>query len=289
MSATNQISAAQASLLQRLGWRTNPGILGKHPASSQSIHALLGYFLNDRISPTPFPGRDILLDNSLFEWGVAPPLEKIIASPQELDLLLSLPEVYRHSVSVIEPWRNVGINLAGEEVRASKNVAYILQQIADADSILYPVWDSGITNPKRLASVLSSGIATIVEGGNPSFHDAASFDGARAGLADILDLVDELLLHRSPSSGPSVFICLGHQLVAASQVRLIKRAVKEVESLSHLPLDPHGHALTSLRRVCQKISDGAIPALPVRGMKASRWERDCFCPIGIAEAPGTYR
>ena len=159
--------ALQAAALQRLGWRTRPGILGHHAASPQSIHALLGYFLNDRDSPTPFPGRDALLDGSLFEWGVAPPLEKVISSRAEMDLLLGLPEVYRNSVSVIEPWKNVGINMQGEEVRASKNIAYILQQVADADSILYPVWHSGATNHKRLASILAAGLATVVQGGNP--------------------------------------------------------------------------------------------------------------------------
>ncbi len=254
-NTANTSAAAQAALLQQLGWRSRPGILGKHPASSQSIHALLGYFLHDRTSPTPFPGRDMLLDNSLFEWGVAPPLEKVVNSRLELDLLLSLPEVYRHSVSVIEPWRNVGINLEGEEVRASKNVAYILQQIADADTILYPVWESGIANPKRLASVLSSGIATVVEGGNPSVHDATSFDGSRASLEELLELIDELLLNRSPSSGPSIFICLGHQLAAASHIRLIKRAVREVLSLTHLPLDPEGRAIASLHRICENIAN----------------------------------
>ena len=73
----------------------------------------------------------------MFEWGVAPPLEKVIGTRAELDVLLGLPEIYRHSVSVLEPWKNVGINLQGESVRASKNIAYILQQVADADTILY--------------------------------------------------------------------------------------------------------------------------------------------------------
>jgi GMP synthase-like glutamine amidotransferase len=248
-------AAVQATLLQRAGWRTRPGILGHHAASPQSIHALLGYFLNDRDSATPFPGRDMLVDNGLYEWGVAPPLEKVIASRTELELLLGLPEIYRHSVCVLEPWKNVGINLKGEEVRASKNVAYILQQVADADSILFPVWQSGVSNAKRLASILSSGIATVVQGGNPSVYDPASFDGASAGQEDILGLIDELLLHRCLGSGPGIFICLGHQLAAASHIRLIKRAVREVADLAHLPLDPHRTSITTLQRVCKRIEE----------------------------------
>ncbi|MDQ1341854.1 MAG: hypothetical protein QG571_471, partial [Pseudomonadota bacterium] len=165
---------------EHLGWRIKPGILGQHASSPQSVHALLGYFLKDRESPTPFPGRDRLAREGLFDWGLGPPLEKVIEGPQHLQHLLQVPELYRQSVAIIEPWPDVGTNPRGEQVRASKNIAYMLQQIADADTILYPVWRSGIENPGRLANVLSAGIATVVQGGNPSVHDARSFDGGKA-------------------------------------------------------------------------------------------------------------
>jgi GMP synthase-like glutamine amidotransferase len=138
-------------------------------------------------------------------------------------------------------------------VRASKNIAYMLQQIADADTILYPVWRSGIENPGRLANVLSAGIATVVQGGNPSVHDARSFDGGKASLEELLSLVDELLLRRSTGSGPSIFICLGHQLAAASHIRLVRRAALEVLGLTQLSMDASGRALAALQRLCQHI------------------------------------
>ncbi len=264
--------------LESLGWRTRPGILASYPSSPESIHALLGYFLRDRDAPTPFPGRDLLLDHRLFEWGTAPPLEKVIAGSAELSLLLGLPEIFRQSVAVVEPWQHVGINLQGETVRASKNIAYILQQIADADSILYPVWQSGIENPARLANILSAGIATVVQGGNPSVHDASSFDGARANLEDILGLVDQLLLRRSTGSGPCIFICLGHQLATASQIRLLKRAVREAAALTYLPLDSSGRALASLQRVCRQISDmgESLPVIKADRTIASGWHDTRF-------------
>ena len=279
---TNDPGAQRATTreltLERTGWRTRPGILGQHATSPQSVHALLGYFLNDRNSPTPFPGRDVLVDHQLFEWGVAPPLEKVIASRDELDLLLGLPEIFRNSVSVIEPWENVGINVQGEAVRASKNIAYILQQVADADSILYPIWQSGVVSPQRLANVLSAGIATVVQGGNPSAHDASSFDGSRASLSDILELTDELLMRRSTGSGPAIFICLGHQLAAASHIRLIKRAVREVDNLEYLPLDPEGLGLASLKRVCQRITEvgETLPVIKDGQTIAEGWHDTCF-------------
>ena len=70
------------NLMQQLAWRNSPGILGEHASSMQSIHALLGYFLNDRTSPTPFPGRDGLAHAQTFDWGIAPPLEKVISGEQ---------------------------------------------------------------------------------------------------------------------------------------------------------------------------------------------------------------
>lgn len=237
------------------GWRTTPGILGQHPSSMQSVHALLGYFLKDRNSPTPFPGRDELVHTASFEWGAAPPLEKIISSRVELSALLELPEIFRQSVSIVEPWPDVGVNLYGEKVRASKNVAYILQQVADADSVLYPLWQSGIANPDRLANVLSAGMAIVFEGGDPSVHDPATFDGSSTSLEDILGLVEQLLLRRFAGSAPVIFICLGHQLAAAAQIRLLKRAVRSIQNVERLPLDPNGHALATLKRIATRIQE----------------------------------
>ncbi len=271
-----------APLIDQLGWRSTPGILGKHAASVQSIHALLGYFLKDRTSPTPFPGRDELAHAGTFDWGLAPPLEKVISERRHLEALLGLPEIFRQSVSIVEPWPNVGVNLQGETVRASKNVAYLLQQIADADSILYPIWQSGVAHPHRLANILSAGIATVFQGGNPSAYDPASFDGTNASLEDTLELVEQLLLRRSAGSGPTIFICLGHQLAAVSHIRLIKRAVREVLGIGQLTLDPSGRALTSLQRVCRRIVEvgETLPIIKSGEILAKGWHDTRFAAAG---------
>jgi hypothetical protein len=265
-------------LLDQHQWRTTPGILGEHASSVQSVHALLGYFLKDRNSPTPFPGRDELVHAGSFEWGIAPPLEKVIEGRLELEALLGLPEIFRQSVSIVEPWPDVGVNLQGEKVRASKNVAYILQQIADADSILYPIWQSGIANPDRLANVLSAGIATVFEGGDPSVHLATSFDGTNCPLEDILGLVDQLLLRRSAGSAPVIYICLGHQLAAASHIRLIKRAVREIQNVERLPLDPSSSALRTLRGLAREIEEvgESLPVMKGGEQVAQGWHDTRF-------------
>lgn len=258
---------------QLLGWRTQPGILGPHPATPQSVHSLLGYFIKDRHSPTPYPGRDGLAREGLFDWGLGPPLEKVIERPEHLRHLLELPELYRHSVAIVEPWPDVGTNPQGEPVRASKNVAYILQQVADADSILFPVWRSGIDHPERLASVLTAGLATIVQGGSPSVHDPRSFDGGQADLEALLGLVDRLLLRRTPGSGPTIFICLGHQLAAASHIRLLRRATAECLALKSLRSDSTGRALAELQQACRRIAETgeSLPIVKGRNTVAIGW------------------
>jgi hypothetical protein len=218
------------------------------------------------------------VNNHTFEWGIAPPLEKVITGREELELLLQNPELLRQSVSVIEPWGNVGINELREAVRASKNVAYILQQVADADSVLFPVWDSGVANPQLLASALSASMAVIFEGGDPSVHDPRSFDGTRANLTDLLGLVDALQLRRSAGSAPCVYLCLAHQLAAASHVRLIKEAVRQIFNLEQLPLDPERHALNALQRACHRIYEigESLPVVKRGETIAESWHHSHF-------------
>jgi GMP synthase-like glutamine amidotransferase len=267
-----------SSLLDQLGWRSTPGILGQYPSSVQSSHALLGYYLKDRTSPTPFPGRDWLVDNRTFDWGIAPPLEKVISGPDELDLLLSHPELFRQSMPIIEPWPSVGTNLHSESVRASKNLAYILQQVADADTVLYPVWESGIGEAERLANVLAGSMAILFEGGDPSVYDASTFDGTKANLQSLLGLTDQILLRRSAGSAPCIFICLAHQLAAASHIRLIKRAVREVFNIDRLTLDPDRHAVNALQRVCHRIFEvgESLPVVKRGEVLAQSWHDTHF-------------
>jgi GMP synthase-like glutamine amidotransferase len=96
-------------------------------------------------------------------------------------------------------------------------------------------------------------MAIVFQGGDPSVHDAATFDGSKTSLEDLLGLVEQLLLRRSAGSAPVVFICLGHQLAAAAHIRLIKQAVRAIQNTERLPLDTGGQTLSTLRRLAQRI------------------------------------
>ena len=72
----------------------------------------------------------------------------------------------------------MGHNPLGEPVRASVNVAYIAQKIADCDSVVFPIWSSGSLNLNQLIPVLSAGVAIMVKEDDSSVRDPASFASA---------------------------------------------------------------------------------------------------------------
>ena len=234
-------------------WRLQSGYLSTSGSEAESIHILLGRFLADRDSPNPLVERSLLDANPAFAWGQGQPLEKVIDSQDALEKLLLNPRLYRNSIAIIEPWEHVGHNPLGEPVRASVNVAYIAQKIADCDSIVFPIWSSGSFNPDQLIPILSAGVAIVLEGGDSSVRDPASFEGANCSHQEIVDLVEQILLSRSQTSAAALLICLGHQLAAHAHVTLLKKAVVQVLSTESLVADTNGRVVSALQRVCRRI------------------------------------
>jgi hypothetical protein len=267
-------------------WRLHPGYLSEGDSDFESVHILIGQFLADRHSPNPLPETSLLTENAKFEWGQGKPLEKVIHSQADLALLMQHPALFRNAIAVIEPWEHVGQNPLGEDVRASLNVAYIAQKIADCDSILFPMWSSGLLDPDVIVPLITSGLAVIVEGGDPSARDASTFDGSKCSLDDLHCLVEKLLLSRSPTSALVLFICIGHQLAAQGHINLIKRAVRQVLSLEALSRDRNGKMLKALQRVCQEIEVvGSSLKITKRNghMVADGWDHPEFA-VGPNEA-----
>lgn len=244
-------SSAPASELY--DWRLKSGYLSTSGSEAESVHILLGRFLVDRDSPNPLAECSLLDDNSAFAWGAGQPLEKVIDSQAALEKLMLNPRLYRNSIAIIEPWEHVGHNPLGEPVRASVNVAYIAQKIADCDSIIFPIWSSGRFNLDQLVPILSASVAIVIEGGDSSVRDPASFEGANCTHQETVELVEQILLSRSQTSASALFICLGHQLAAHAHVTLLKKAVAQVLSTESLVADTNGRVLSALQRICRRI------------------------------------
>ncbi|MFB2838505.1 hypothetical protein ACE1CA_28785, partial [Aerosakkonemataceae cyanobacterium BLCC-F167] len=175
-------------------WRLTPGYLSQGCSDFESVHILLGRFLADRHSENPLQEKSLLSENGSFDWGQSQPLEKVINSQEDFEFLMKHPRLFRNAIAIVEPWDHVGYNPLGEHVRASLNVAYIAQTIADCDSILFPLWSSGLLDPEAIIPVISSGLAVVLEGGEPSVRDASTFAGGKSSLAELHLFVEKLLL-----------------------------------------------------------------------------------------------
>lgn len=236
-----------------LEWRLTPGYIEDSGSDVESVHILLGRFLTDRNSADPLPEKELFSPDGKFEWGDALPLEKIVDSESDLEFLAQNPQLFRNAIAIIEPWHHVGYNALGEEVRASKNVAFMAQKIADCDSILFPVWSSGNIDQDKMIPILSSSMAVVLEGGHASVHSAEQWNQPNCSRDDVFNLVEKLLLSRSPRSAPAIFICVSHQLAAECHIRLLRQAVEEVLAMDTLKRDEGGDALASLKAACEKI------------------------------------
>ncbi|KAH3744913.1 hypothetical protein Pelo_13688 [Pelomyxa schiedti] len=179
------------------------------------------------------PEYEVMLRSSLV-WGEFP-FEQVISNALELENLVRHPFSARNSIAIIEPRQYVGF--LGDErrpVRASLNIAYLVRVVADCDSVLFPLWKSGISHEptsalslQNLLPVLSSTRGIIVEGGDASVYEPSSF-GSTLPHEDIGLLMEGIILDRLMTPSPSIFICLGHQLACDTLNRLIIRAVDEV-------------------------------------------------------------
>ncbi|MFE1746003.1 hypothetical protein [Coleofasciculus sp. H7-2] len=234
-------------------WRLTSGYLHEGRSDFESVHILLGRFLADRTSEDPLAEKELFASDGIFEWGHAKPLEKVINSREDLEFLLKHPNLLRNCITIIEPWEHVGVNALGEDVRASKNVAYIAQKIADMDSVLLPVWSTGVLDPEIVVPAITSGYTVILEGGDPSTYDPSTWTSPACPREDMFALVEKLLISRSPTSASAIFICVGHQLAAECHIRLIRRAVKEILSLTSLERDKDDKAIKSLQEVAARI------------------------------------
>ena len=269
-------------------WRALPGFYRPGESNLKSIQTLLSDFLRDRHSPSLlqnyYDNEDTNSTN--FGWSDAAPLEKEIISQQDLDLLISTPFAYNQSICIIEPADHVGHNTIGEPVRASINVAWLAQKIADCDSIVFPLWKSGLLDRTKLTHVLSSSLAIVFEGGHPTVRDGKSFVDTKCSHAELLDLSEELILSRRLRSAPSIFICLGHQLAAQAHIRLIKKAVYAILETVDEILINQPNSREPLKHLCNRINTLGKKLRIVKDGKvvATGWDNPEFA-VGINEVP----
>jgi len=238
-----------------MDWRKFPSWLNANTNNPSTIQALIGDFLRDRCSES-------LMQDSFADfkdqckgktWGESP-YEKVVANNDSLDWLISNPGSYTNAACIIEPASNVGQNLAKENIRASSNIAYLNRLIADCDSILFPIWETGKLDEAKMAHILDTCLAVFVEGGYPSARDAKSFN-ENISLEELQATVENLITSRSSKSAPHIFICIGHQLAAQAHINLIRKATQSIKTQLAKVLDTSDYKYDLLISCCENIKE----------------------------------
>ena len=135
-------SNVNSSMKKAVAWRDHSGFYRPGKSSFKSIQTLFSEFLRDRHSPSllqEYYKQDEVYAID-FNWGDSVPLERVISSTSDLTNLINNPFSFNQSICILEPSEHVGHNTIGEPVRASINVAWLVQNIADCDSIVFPLW-----------------------------------------------------------------------------------------------------------------------------------------------------
>lgn len=260
----------------KLKWRNTPSYYDENTNSIQAFQTLIASFLEDRHSNSLL-SKKLSSKKLNAPWGVKP-LEKIVKNSSDLQYILSNSNIIKNAVSIIEPSDHVGENNDGEGVRASSNIAYICRMVADCDSVLFPLWESGISNMDNLIEVLQNSRAIVVEGGHPSVSDSSTFDNSNVSLKELLLLSEKILLSRIQKSSPAIFICLGHQLVAQAHITLIKKAVDTICNKLSIVIEKKDYKYEALISLCNEIEKvGSNLQIVKNGsIVASGWDDPCF-------------
>jgi len=166
--------------------------------------------------------------SSLVDWGD----DKLgYASKSIKDLEDTSTE---NTITIVEPWEDVGTNSKKEGVRASTNIGCFAHSKGLKPRVL-PLWDLRCGYPTLLAKDLASELIkhpVVFEGGAPSVFDKTTFK-ENCPRSYLWELIKCVLLQRHKSS-VQIFICVSHQLVASTLVELVKDAT---EVLKNLPED----------------------------------------------------
>ena len=266
----------------------NTGFFRPGLSNYSTIQTLLGDFINDRTSDSLL--KDLhedkidIFSNSIFKEDGN--YKKIITKNDHLIDVINNPTSYKNSVCIVEPADHVGINPLGESVRASNNISFLTQYIADCDSILIPLWKSEELDNKLLMELLSNCLAYVIEGGHPTLKDPKSFSDLNINLYQLQEISDQMILSRGLKTAPAIFICLGHQLAAQSHIRLIKKAVNEIKNNSK----SHGfnsiYAYKNLVNICDKIIHTGENLSIYKNQQevAKGWNDPCFA-VALNEEP----
>ena len=181
-------------------------------------------------------------------------------------------EVSDSTLVVLEPWEHVGHNTAGEEVRASLNVAVLARSILQWSSCCVPLWHTGTDLPPAEVSAALKGKKFVFEGGAPDVYDQASFSHPKCPRSYLLDVYKRVLCMRHETR-EGVFVCLSHQLVMSGLVELVKDAVKALLGTGSSDVESVAREIDDVGSALDIIKSGAVIATGYNHLTDAGWDQ----------------
>ena len=181
-------------------------------------------------------------------------------------------EVSDSTLVVLEPWEHVGHNAAGEEVRASLNVAVLARSILQWSSCCVPLWHTGTDLPPAEVSAALKGKKFVFEGGAPDVYDQASFSHPKCPRSYLLDVYKRVLCMRHETR-EGVFVCLSHQLVMSGLVELVKDAVKALLGTGSSDVESVAREIDDVGSALDIIKSGAVIATGYNHLTDAGWDQ----------------
>ena len=78
----------------------------------------------------------------------------------------------------------MSVKIPKGRIKASINIACLSQHIADCESMLIPLWETGLLDKELLIELITSFTMCFMEGRYPTLKDYKSFDNANINLED---------------------------------------------------------------------------------------------------------
>jgi len=158
-----------------------------------------------------------------------------------------------NTITIVEPWEDVGENHNHEKVRASVNVG-CFAHAKEMNPRVVPLWSLRCGYPTLPAKDLASALIkypVVFEGGAPDVFDETTFK-ENCPRSFLWELIKRVLLQRH-NSCVQIFICVSHQLVASTLVELVKDAINVLKDLPEIDANEIGKEIERVGKLIQVV------------------------------------
>ena len=165
---------------------------------------------------------------------------------------------------VVEPYEHVGVwPFDNKGVRASENIAWLIDQIFGLKTYVIPAWKMGIRDLRTFSMMTKISLGVIFEGGESSVYNPHSFSQRFSRKEATTLLVNMMMTNTGFLS-----ICFSHQVTAYAHSSLLRQAVDSM-------LVSEDENFIDLAKEINHIGN-SMKVIKEYGVVADTWDDDTF-------------